>query len=391
MKIAIRNMNPLKIDHFSISLFLLSLTFVLTAQNETERKWQYELAMGFSYGHSSRKELVQLPISAKVTFQNWYSRKIALGIEFSPTVQSGNYEVNDYENFLKLNVQYLHRLRYFERERWLGFGIQTGTSGTIVRENKSSFGRSLSSFERLFYSNPIGVQLIWQEYYGNFFYSFNLNHNFIRSKEIRTNFGTYRDPLFFTQKIGFKLSKTKKKLTEGEDFLLPNNNPIDSFYNRWNFTGGFILKLAPNRAVGSSVSAAFFEGNLRTGNFEYGVQIDSRLGYNINSNGEQYSDALSTYHLYSFGILSNIIFQLDKMDYFFGLKLGGYKLPGSFSRTDPNGNWDPEFNVGYALRAGYQVGKFRHTIAYNFTGENIPNYLSSSIGINIGFSKYYRN
>lgn len=382
MKIVERSFCQFKYGCFLI--MLLSFSFAMNAQDETEKKWQYELGMGLSTGLSDEKGLINLPIFANVNYQLGRSEKLGFEFDYQPMIQSGFSGSSFYENFSKMSFQYLRRIRYWDRNRWVGFGIQTGSSKTISDFSKRKYGYKSSPIERFFTVPTAGIQLKWQEYFNNFFYAFEISHFFVEVGNIPPTFAFDENPLFFTHKIGFKFPKNKRTSINGDELILIDN-PIDSFYNKWNFSAGVMVKVAFDNEIGSAVLPFFVEGNYRTGKFVYGMQFDAKEGYNaINDGDEQIKTVISTYFLNSFGLIANRYFQKSEMEYFLGLKVGIYDLRGSYPF------WESDLNVGYAWRVGYQMGRFRHTLSYNYTGDGIPNYLSSSIGINLGFSKYYR-
>lgn len=384
MKIMQRIFYRFRYEYCLTTLLFFSASFLLNAQSEMERKWQYELALGFTTGLSFDKALINLPIAAKVNYSLGDSEKLGFEYDYQPMIQSGFSGSNFYEDFSKMSFQYLRRVNYWDRERWVGFGIQTGSSRTISDSVKRKFANSSSTLERFFTVPTAGIQLKWQEYFRNFFYSFDVNYFYVETGTASLNFDIDEKPLFFTHKIGFKFPNKKKQLIE-EDELLVRNNPVDSFFNKWNFTAGIMLKVAFDNEVGSTVMPFFIEGNYRTGKYEFGMQYDNKEGFiAFNKEDLPVNLAIGTYHLNSFGLVANRYFQKSNMEYFLGLKVGVYDLRGRYRQ------WEEEFNFGYGWRAGYQMGRFRHTISYNYTGDGIPNYLSSSIGVNLGFSKYYR-
>ncbi|WP_461637911.1 hypothetical protein [Labilibaculum euxinus] len=83
-------------------------------------------------------------------------------------------------------------------------------------------------------------------------------------------------------------------------------------------------------------------------------------------------------------------FNNQKTRPFVGLGLGLYKRNDQSIDTDiwsVNINTGSENNFGFAPRIGLNVGHMRLAMIYNFTGNNISDYLSVQLGIEIGGGK----
>ncbi len=302
------------------------------------------------------------------------------------------------KNLLSIELYGLKRMRIFKKQRFLGLGLNANYSNIAHKLLKQESGwrgsRSLKGWS-------IGTTLKWQEQCRNLIHSFDFYLN-IKSHEDLFDLDPVNNFLSYT--IGYRIPFKKPEIPDEEDLIGWKSIIKDSNFYQVNLTVGADFHLPINFNANAASARLNVELRYRwTQNYEVGAGgsiIESSIGIGLDRNPlnarsfgsssfQNISSNVSNYY-----VLGNYYFEPTKYDLFVGAGFGFTIREEMFPETIFNGqNFTQSFlyptrtNFGLQIRGGYQIGKLRHTVAFNLAGKYIPDFFSSTIGVNIGGNK----
>lgn len=299
------------------------------------------------------------------------------------------------KNLFSIELYGLKRMWIFKKQRFLGLGLNANYSNITHKLLKEESGwrgsRPLKGWS-------IGTTLKWQEQCRNLIHSFDFYFN-IKSHEDLFDLDPVNNYLSYT--IGYRIPFKKPEVPDEEDLIGWKSIIKDSNFYQVNLTVGADLHLPVNFNANAASARLNVELRYRWAqNYEVGAGgsiIESSTGIGLDRNP---LDARSfdsgrfqniSSHVSNYYVLGHYYFEPTEYDLFVGAGLGFTIREEMFPHTIFDGQqftesflYPTQTNFGFQIRGGYQIGKLRHTIAFNLAGKYIPDFFSSTIGVNIG-------
>ena len=356
-------------------------------------KWVYELNQHYEFGGRFQTNMIRLGKSYpdfSSPFQN-------------PQGMLNESEKDVFKNMVSLSAFGLKRFRILKKNRFIGLGMEINSSKSIQDLVRND---TLTRFESIKKPIAFGINLIWQERWRNFIHQFNFYMPVSSPSVVSDNLnesGEWYRKNYFTYTVGYRFPFVKLEGEDHED-LIWKSITKDTTRTKFNFGLGGLLRFPVN--FGASAPAFDFYGeiSLRTSaKYAYGLRGTSfslsdlgHLGYDKGltlkyTTSEKLNSASQISSLHFF---SDYFFNKTEIDLFAGAGLGVYYRKGMIPQPVFNGKefvsqdlLPKRWNPGGFLRAGYQIGNFKHSISFNYTGKNIPDFFSTTLGYHFGFSK----
>jgi len=358
-------------------------------------KWAYEPFVNSEFG-------AKIQWNAQY-FGNDATQFYSSGIgSFPGTTSRGEYITRDIDiaskNLLSFELYGLKRMRIFKKQRFLGMGLNIGYSNIVRKILKEN---SRTGITEPYQGMNIGTTLKWQEQCRNLIHSFDFYIN-IKSYEDYFDLDPVNNYLSYT--IGYRIPSRKIEIPDEEDLIGWKSILKDTNYNQVNFTAGADFFMPVNFNANASSVRINVELRYRwTKHYELGVGgsiFDSSAAIGLDKSPlndfsfgstrlQNISSNVSNYY-----VLGHYYFEPTEYDLFVGAGIGLTTREAMFPQTIFDGQqfteamlYPAQTNLGFQIRGGYQIGKLRHTVAFNLAGKYIPDFFSSSIGINIGGSR----
>jgi len=126
------------------------------------------------------------------------------------------------------------------------------------------------------------------------------------------------------------------------------------------------------------------------GIFGYGNGISLGVDQTFIDNFRPRSNTNIAKEITSFTLGADYYFWPIEIDWFAGAGIGYYHRNAMVEKpVFVDGAYELRFlfpertNIGAYVRTGYQVGNFRHTIEFHYSGKQIPDYFTTTLGINL--------
>ncbi len=384
--------------------FLLN-AFLINAQDFPSELKFYE----FGFGYNFTGESIHVPLYGRYIYEPNPNYEFGLEAKFnvlsfgtydarfSPFQNADSYRDN-FENMFSGEAYALVRRRLFKKNRYFGLGLALGSSNNIAKEIQEPNGQSdlerLPLFDLAQKAIVPSIGIKWQERWRNWI------HNFGYYIPVSKN--GFRLSPSLNYSVGYRFPFEKFEEEDIDELLWKSISKDTSTFKKIGLSFGTFINMPINNYASAPILDYFGElkvmpWNYLSINFKYnkilGANREHQLGDDknfIETFRPRTNDSNISKEITSYTLGADYYFWPREIDWFAGAGLGYYHRNAMVQKpVFIDGAYELRYllpertNVGAYIRTGYQVGNFRHTIEFHYSGKQIPDFFTTTLGLNL--------